>query len=79
MPRFTVREHEIVFNDGGMNLLSSDALVEVTVGNNKIVPEKVEAGTGFYEHKFLRTEVQPSMSAISCCASPTAGPSTAAT
>ncbi len=48
----------------GEKLLSSDALVEVTVGNNKIVPEKVEAGTGFYEHKFLRTEVQPSMSAI---------------
>ncbi|MFO0801926.1 MAG: alpha-2-macroglobulin family protein [Gemmataceae bacterium] len=48
----------------GEKLLASDALVEVTVGNNTIVPEKVEAGTGFYEHKFLRTEVQPSMSAI---------------
>jgi len=42
----------------GDKLLSSDALVEVTVGNNKIVPEKIEAGTGFYEHRFLRTEVQ---------------------
>jgi hypothetical protein len=48
----------------GEKLLASDALVEVTVGNNKIVPEKVEAGTGFYEQKFLRTEIQPSMSAI---------------
>jgi len=29
MPRFTVRENEIVFDDGGMNLLSSDALREM--------------------------------------------------
>lgn len=29
VPRFTVREHEIVFDDGGMNLLSSDALREL--------------------------------------------------
>ncbi|HEX4612580.1 MAG TPA: alpha-2-macroglobulin family protein [Urbifossiella sp.] len=48
----------------GDNLLKSDALVEVTVGNRQIVPQKVEAGTGFFEEKFLRTEVQPSMSAI---------------
>ncbi|MFO0823748.1 MAG: alpha-2-macroglobulin family protein [Gemmataceae bacterium] len=48
----------------GDNLLKSDALVEVTVGNQPIKPEKVEAGTGFYEHKFLRTEVQPSMATI---------------
>ena len=48
----------------GDNLLKSDALVEVTVGNQQIKPEKVEAGTGFYEQKFLRTEVQPSMAAI---------------
>lgn len=48
----------------GDNLLSSDALVEVTVGNQTIKPEKVEAGTGFYEQKFLRNEVQPSMATI---------------
>jgi len=48
----------------GDGLLKSDALVEMTVGNQTIKPEKVEAGTGFYEQKFLRTEVQPSMSAI---------------
>ena len=29
MPRFTVRDSEIVFDDGGMNLLSSDALREL--------------------------------------------------
>ncbi|HYH65660.1 MAG TPA: alpha-2-macroglobulin family protein, partial [Urbifossiella sp.] len=48
----------------GENLLKSDALVEVTVGNRKIEPRNVEAGTGFYEERFLRSEVQPSMSAI---------------
>ncbi len=48
----------------GDNLLKSDALVEVTVGGQKIVPEKVEAGTGFYEHKFIRNEITPSMGNI---------------
>jgi uncharacterized protein YfaS (alpha-2-macroglobulin family) len=48
----------------GDNLLKSDALVEVSVGNQVIKPEKVEAGTGFYEQKFLRTEVNPSLGTI---------------
>jgi uncharacterized protein YfaS (alpha-2-macroglobulin family) len=48
----------------GDNLLSSDALVEVQLGAQVIKPEKVEAGTGFYERKFLRNEIQPSMAAI---------------
>lgn len=45
----------------GTNLLASDALVEVVLGDVKIEPEKVEAGTGFYERKFVRQEVQPAM------------------
>jgi hypothetical protein len=48
----------------GDNLLKSDALVEVSVGGQAIKPEKVEAGTGFYEHKFLRGEVNPSLATI---------------
>ncbi len=48
----------------GDDLLKSDALVEVTVGNQLVKPEKVEAGTGFYEQKFLRTEVNPSLATI---------------
>jgi len=44
----------------GANLLASEALVEVTVGDQKIEPKKVEAGTGFYEHRFLGSEVKPS-------------------
>ncbi len=42
----------------GDNLLKSDALVEVTLGAEKIKPENVEAGTGFYEQKFIRGEVK---------------------
>ncbi len=48
----------------GENLLKSDALVEVTLGETPIKPEKVEAGTGFYEEKFLRTEVKPEMGTV---------------
>jgi hypothetical protein len=44
--------------------LKSDALVEVTVGGQKITPEKVEAGTGFYEQRFAGPEVKPAMGAI---------------
>jgi len=43
----------------GDNLLASDALVQMTVGGEVIKPEKVEAGTGFYEQKFVRGEIQP--------------------
>lgn len=48
----------------GDNLLKSDALVEVSLGDMPIKPEKVEAGTGFYEEKFLRTEVKPEMGTV---------------
>jgi len=42
----------------GENLLASDELVKVTLGNLEIVPENVEAGTGFYEKKFIKEEVK---------------------
>ncbi|MFM1555383.1 MAG: alpha-2-macroglobulin family protein [Limisphaerales bacterium] len=48
----------------GANPLVSDALVEVTVGNHKIEPKNVEAGTGFYEHRFLGSDVKPSYGKI---------------
>lgn len=48
----------------GMNLLASDALVEVSLGGAAIKPEKVEAGTGFYEQKFVRGEIKPAMGRI---------------
>ena len=43
----------------GANWLASEALVEVTVGDTKIDPKTVEAGTGFYEHRFLSSDVKP--------------------
>ncbi len=44
----------------GANPLSSEALVEVTVGNTKIEPKNIEAGTGFYQHRFLGSDVKAS-------------------
>jgi hypothetical protein len=48
----------------GENLLASDALVEMVIGGQAIKPEKVEAGTGFYEQRFVRGEITPRMSEI---------------
>jgi len=48
----------------GKNMLASDALVEVSLGGETIKPEKVEAGTGFYEQKFVRGEIKPAMGKI---------------
>ena len=43
----------------GENLLASDELVEVTLGGiGRFIREKVEAGTGFYEQRFLRERDQ---------------------
>ncbi|ATC65256.1 hypothetical protein CMV30_15565 [Nibricoccus aquaticus] len=48
----------------GNNLLSSDALVEVSLGGETIKPEKVEAGTGFYEKTFAASEIKPTQGEI---------------
>ena len=48
----------------GENVLASDSLVELTLGGQVIRPEKVEAGTGFYEHRFVRGEIQPKLGQI---------------
>src|SRR5436305_12766758 len=42
----------------GTNALASDALVEITLDRVAIKPEKVEAGTGFYERRFAGPEVK---------------------
>jgi len=49
----------------GANNLASDALVSVSLGGREIKPEKVEAGTGFYEQKFPGSEVKPALGTIS--------------
>ncbi len=43
----------------GSDLLASQEMVRVSLGGKVITPEKVEAGTGFYEQKLIRTEIQP--------------------
>jgi hypothetical protein len=43
----------------GDNLLGSDALVQVKLADQTIKPENVEAGTGYYEQKFVRGEIKP--------------------
>ncbi len=48
----------------GADLLASDALVEVALAGQWIQPEQVEAGTGFYEERFIRQEIQPAMGRI---------------
>lgn len=48
----------------GDNLLAGDALVEVALGGEAIKPDKVEAGTGFYEQKFVRDEIKTAMGQI---------------
>lgn len=41
----------------GTNLLASDQLVEVQLGQSEVKPDKVEAGTGFYQQRRLGSEV----------------------
>jgi uncharacterized protein YfaS (alpha-2-macroglobulin family) len=48
----------------GADLLSSNALVDVALAGEWIQPEQVEAGTGFYEKRFIRGEIEPDMGHI---------------
>jgi len=48
----------------GTDFLASDALVEVALAGEWIEPDQVEAGTGFYEERFVRGEIEPAMGSI---------------
>ena len=48
----------------GGDLLASDELVEVSLAGEVIKPENVEAGTGFYEQRFGRGEIDPKQGEI---------------
>jgi len=48
----------------GVDWLSSDELVDVKLGEMTITPEKVEAGTNFYEKIYLEDEIKPEFSSI---------------
>jgi hypothetical protein len=47
----------------GSSLLG-DQRVDVELGGSLVTPEKVEAGTGYYEQKFVRGEIKPQMGSI---------------
>ncbi len=49
---------------GGRNLLGSDALLKISLGGVEVKPEKVEAGTGFYESRFVKDAVKPELGKI---------------
>jgi hypothetical protein len=49
---------------GGRDLLSSDKLVTATLGDLKIEPGKIEAGTGFYEKRFAAGEIKAAMGEV---------------
>ncbi len=48
----------------GSNLLASDELVEISLGKQTLEPDKVEAGTGFYEARFAGGEIKPNLGEI---------------
>ena len=48
----------------GDDLLASQELVRVRVGDEEIVPGDLEAGTGFFETRFVRREIEPGMASI---------------
>jgi hypothetical protein len=48
----------------GEDLLGSQELVAVTVGGERVQPAAVEAGTGFFEERFTRREILPTMGEI---------------
>ncbi|MFM8734622.1 MAG: alpha-2-macroglobulin family protein [Pirellulales bacterium] len=48
----------------GDDLLDDTELVTVTVGGEPLAPAKVEAGTGFFEERFVRREITPAMGEV---------------
>ncbi len=48
----------------GTDLLASDEPVEVSLAGKTLAPGKVEAGTGFYERRFGKNEIEPEQGEI---------------
>lgn len=48
----------------GDDLLSSQELVTVTVGGEAVKPATAEAGTGFFEERFVRREITPRLADV---------------
>jgi len=48
----------------GTDMLASDTLVEVKLGADWIKPAQVEAGTGYYEQRFVKSEIKPELGEV---------------
>jgi uncharacterized protein YfaS (alpha-2-macroglobulin family) len=48
----------------GTNWLASDQLVEISLAGQKLKPEDVEAGTGYYELRYAASDVKPEFAQI---------------
>jgi uncharacterized protein YfaS (alpha-2-macroglobulin family) len=48
----------------GINQLMSEEIVEVTLGSMTVVPEKTEAGTGYFKTSWQGTDIKPEMGNI---------------
>jgi hypothetical protein len=48
----------------GGDLLAAQQPVTVTLGGERVQPEKIEAGTGFFETRLVRREITPAMAAV---------------
>jgi hypothetical protein len=44
--------------------VTHDPLLRISLGGNEIHPAQVEAGTGFYQHRFAAAEVKPELAEI---------------
>lgn len=49
---------------GGADLLAGDKLAEVTLGGEKVVPEKAEKGTGLWSVRYAADAIKPAMGEI---------------
>jgi hypothetical protein len=48
----------------GTDMLASDAIVQIALAGEWIEPEQIEAGTGYWEERFVRNEIKPEMGQI---------------
>jgi hypothetical protein len=48
----------------GTNLLANEEIVDIKLGDMKIVPEKVEAGTGYFKKSWTAKEIKPEMGRV---------------
>jgi hypothetical protein len=48
----------------GFDLLGEEESVDIQIGNEKVVPEKTEAGTGYFKKSWTIQEIKPAMGSV---------------